>query len=357
MGVTASVVAIGAGAAGAASSIDNMVSGPSNSSGTPGSTYGGSASTYVPQGQPAADQLYQNLFNQQYGGATSIPGAVLPAAQNAFGQISNNPYAAQAIDNSGRAYNYGRNWLDPTLENAAYQLDQSAGAALPYGNQILQNAFDPQSALYNRTQQQVADQLNAVNAQSGLSASPYGAGVAGQGLSNFNIDWQNNRLNRENVGLQGYNSLINAAGRGFSGAADLGNAAISTLTSSGSLPYSTYLGQQNDILGGANNYASIGANAYGAENNLANLLNAYLGRGQAATQQGLYGQNQAFNQGQVNQQNLGTSLSGLNNLFSSGAASNAYNGLFGSSPSYADPSMLGQTGDYNTFNGLVAGGV
>lgn len=357
MGVTAGVVAIGAGAAGAANSISSLVNSPSNSSGTPGSTYGGSASTYVPQGQATVDQGYQSLLNNEFGGVSGFGGQLQPYIQGLLREYTNTDYGGIAQNFANNASAYGTGTLTPQLQGASSALNASATNALPYGNQILQNAFDPQSALYNRTQQQVADQLNAVNAQSGLSASPYGAGVAGQGLSNFNIDWQNNQLNRENQGIQGYGSLLTAAGRGLAGGADLGTAALNAETTAGGLPYSTYLAQRNNVGQGLGTVESLLTNAYTPQNNLSNLFNSYLGLGQSATQQGLYGQNQAFNQGQINQQNLGTSLSGLNNLFSSGQASNAYNGLFGTSPSYADPSMLGTTGDYNTFNGLVAGGV
>lgn len=52
---------------------------------------------------------------------------------------------------------------------------QDAAAGLPYmGQQIYQQAFDPQQALLQQMQQQVTDQTNAQLANSGLIGSPFG---------------------------------------------------------------------------------------------------------------------------------------------------------------------------------------
>lgn len=310
---------------GAGTSIANAVSSPSNGA---GGTSGGSASTYIPQGQAGADNLYQQIFNSQFPGATGIPGQVQPAAQGAFGNIQNNPYASQEIGSAFGASQYGLGTTVPQLQSSSGQLYGSATGALPYGGQILNTAFDPRNALYNTTQQRVSDQSNAINAQSGVASSPYGAGVAAENNSNFNIDWQNQQLQRQQQGIQGYGSLLSSVGKGFEGAGQLGNQAVAGQSAYGALPYSTYLGNQNDVLSGANSYSGAVSNSYGAENNLANLLNAYLGRGQAATSQALVGQQQGFNQGQTNMSNLGSSLSGISNGFSNifgGSGSSGYN--------------------------------
>jgi hypothetical protein len=88
------------------------------------------------------------------------------------------------------------------LQQAYQPLGQAAG-------QILQTGFDPQSALYNRTAQQVLDQSRAVNAMSGVGTSPYGAGVTGQTMANFNIDWQNQQLQRQAQAAQSAGNLTN----------------------------------------------------------------------------------------------------------------------------------------------------
>jgi hypothetical protein len=75
---------------------------------------------------------------------------------------------------------------------------------------VMNTAFDPQQSLYNRTQQQVGDQINAGQAQRGLGTSGVGASEYNQGMSNFNIDWQNQHLARQAQGLQSASGASNA---------------------------------------------------------------------------------------------------------------------------------------------------
>jgi len=70
-------------------------------------------------------------------------------------------------------------------------------ALLPYASRIMDTGFDPQNALYNRTLQQVQDQARSGQAARGISMSPYGAGLENQNTRNFNIDWQNQQLQRQ----------------------------------------------------------------------------------------------------------------------------------------------------------------
>jgi hypothetical protein len=52
---------------------------------------------------------------------------------------------------------------------------------------VMDTGFDPRRELYQRTQQQVGDQSNAINSMYGLGTSPYGAGLAAQNNRNFNM--------------------------------------------------------------------------------------------------------------------------------------------------------------------------
>src|SRR5258708_36165262 len=79
---------------------------------------------------------------------------------------------------------------------AGGQLMGAGQQLLPWGQQIMNTGFDPQQALYHRTQQQTQDQTRAGLEARGLDSSPYGAGVEGQTMANFNIDWQNQQLQR-----------------------------------------------------------------------------------------------------------------------------------------------------------------
>lgn len=98
--------------------------------------------------------------------------------------------------------------------------------ALKYGQQIMTTAMDPQNALYDRSKQQMTDQVRASLAARGLDMSGAGAGIENQALSNFNIDWQNNLLNRQVAGAGAYTGLTglaqNIANQGFQNADLLG---------------------------------------------------------------------------------------------------------------------------------------
>lgn len=120
------------------------------------------------------------------------------------------------------------------------------------GNQIAQTAFDPQSALYSRTAQQLQDQTRAANMAAGVGTTPYGAGIEAQNMSNFNIDWQNQQLQRQLQGIQGASS---AFGQG----AGLQAAAPGQFLTGAGMPYTTQqaIGGQN--LGTLGTMAGFGA--------------------------------------------------------------------------------------------------
>lgn len=336
MAATAAVAGIAASAAGAASSIGGMVSGGGGSSG--GFVSGSSPPpTYIPQQQQQADASYMNLVNSMIPYAQSVPGTILPTSTQAYQNLAANPYAGQAQTGANMAGAYGSGTLAPMQAAGAASLYGAGQGAIPYASQILQTGFDPQQALYNRTQQQVQDQINAQLASAGLSSSPYGAGVASQGLSNFNIDWQNAQLQRQAQASQGYGNLISGAGRGIVGGSDLGGQALSTMAASSQLPYSTYMGQQTDVLGAGNQYATAANTAFGLDQNTLNALAAYMRLGQGATQIGQAGAAQTAGLNQQLGQSLGSGLSGLQSAFSNPALSQ----LFAPSPSQSFADVAG----------------
>lgn len=176
----------------------------------------GSSNYYVPTGLSSADKAWQSLFGQGNNLATGAAGQVDPtflAALKSLQGINYNPIATAGTQ-AGQIYDT----LAGIAGNQAGQYGQEAQSALGQqsgmfgaGNQILQTAMDPQNALYNRTLQQLTDQVNAGQAQRGLGVSPQGAGELNNALSNFNIDWQNNQLARQAQGIQGA-SQANASG-------------------------------------------------------------------------------------------------------------------------------------------------
>lgn len=370
--------------------------GSPSGSGTSSTPSNSVAQFYQPQGQPLADVNTQNIQNALAGQGLSALNyfgqspyqSYFPASSGLLGQYVVDPTtgalpqsALNAIFGSQQAAaeglplfnlgtgassslgNYASGLLNyaPTLSGYSNNLGTSAG-------NVLNTAFDPQSALYNRTAQQTTDQQNAINALSGTAASPYGAGLTGQDLSNFNINWQNNLLNRETSGL-------GSAGAGYAGAANLlgaignlgsqygalnttagqlGLGGANALNTLSGLPYQTGVGAANTGLGGLTNLANFANQAYQLPQTTLTDLGNYLKLGQNASlgsgQLGNLGYNQLSS-------GIGGALSGANTLFNpnsgllSSGSGGALSGLFGSGAS--DTASLG--GDFGGAIDLSTG--
>ena len=88
-------------------------------------------------------------------------------------------------------------------------------------NQLLQTGFDPQNALFQQTQQQLGDQVNAGQAQRGLGNSAVGGQEYNQAMGNFDINWQNAQLQRQQQALQwagtasGQSAALGGVGAGY----------------------------------------------------------------------------------------------------------------------------------------------
>jgi hypothetical protein len=164
------------------------------------------------------------------------------------------------------------------------------------GGNILNTAFDSQQDLYNRTLQQVQDQTRAANEAAGVGTTPYGAGIESQAARNFNIDWQNQQLQRMIQGGQ--------AGAGLqAGASPL-------FMQSAGLPYGAAQTIGGNQMGALGQLGQFGTSAAGIPGQQIGALQNYLGwgtgqqnlAGSLPLQQyyaGLGGQQQAFNQAQL----------------------------------------------------------
>jgi len=80
------------------------------------------------------------------------------------------------------------------------------------GQNTYNTALDPQQQLQDRTQQRVVDASRAGSSARGLAMSPYSAGIENEAVKNFNIDWQNQQLNRQ---VAGTNALVGAGSGTF----------------------------------------------------------------------------------------------------------------------------------------------
>ncbi|RQR94577.1 hypothetical protein DIE04_19175 [Burkholderia sp. Bp8994] len=201
------------------------------------STSGGGPSYYVPTGLPQADTTWQSLLDQMKGNQTQIqwqnPYLYQSLSQGLTANSQYQPAYQTAANQAGIGYTNAGNAL-----TGLGNLDlMTQGNLLTAGQNVYQMGLDPQSALYDRSLNNVQQQVNANNSMYGLGSSAAGAGVANQALSNFNIDWQNNQLSRALQGLQGYAGAANTAGSyGQAGANALTQAPQYTLLG-GQLPY------------------------------------------------------------------------------------------------------------------------
>lgn len=239
------------------------------------SQYGaGTAPVYQPQNQGQFDTYYNQLIQQMM---NNNPAAnIYPQYQQYVSQIENNPYAAgaqTAANNAGAASTAVGN---AAISNAG-ALTTAGNNILPYSQQILNTAFDPQDALYQRTLQQTQDQIRAGEASRGLALSPVGDALENQGLSNFNIDWQNNLLNRQTTGLTSAEGVNTNASGLFTDSANLGNAGVSAINSGGQLPTNTYTNNLANILNALNTQGSAGAATNAVPQQTLQDLLTYLG--------------------------------------------------------------------------------
>jgi hypothetical protein len=263
---------------------------------------------------------YSNFGQANNTFGSNLSGISGAASQGAgyTNNILNNQYAGgyqSAANQAGGLFGQ----LGSQASGASSALYGAGNQALGAGSSILNTAFDPQNALYARTQQQQQDQTNAQLASTGVGATPYGASVAAQNNSNFNIDWQNNELQRQIAGAGAYGQLNNTANQDFAGGASQGQGGADATLASGQLPYST----SNAI-----NQANIGA---------------------LGNQQALYG-----NATNASDQYLGLSNQGYQNQLAQYNAQNAQNqGMFG-----GIGSLLGDAlGGFGSFGGLFGGGI
>jgi hypothetical protein len=169
----------------------------------------------------------------------------------------NNPYAGGYQQGAGVAGGWGQQGGAQQFGAGAGLIGESQGFQ-PDVQSLLAMGFDPQNALYARTQQQVQDQANAQAASSGVGGTPYGQGVANQANQNFNIDWQNNQLQRAATGAAGASGLATTGANIAGAGAQLEGQGVNSYMMGSSLPYSTYAGINQGQLGLLNQ-----ANQYG----------------------------------------------------------------------------------------------
>jgi hypothetical protein len=233
----------------------------------------------------------------------NVPGQLLPQYQQIAQSGVNNPYASQ--------YQQGANATGQAGMASGAGITGTALGQLPGVNALMSLGFDPQNALYSQLQNQNQQQNLATLGQSGVAQTPYGQGVANQANTNFNIDWQNQQLQRALQGAQGAGGLLSSIGSAT-------NTGLNQMQTGAGLPYNTMQGITGNQLGLLGQAGSFGQQAAQLPQQQIQDYLTYLS--QAQGQQGVNNQtaqvglNQAgmsFNQNQAMGSQLGQSLAGL----------------------------------------------
>lgn len=252
----------------------------------------------------------------------SIPGAqyggqFAPLAAGTGMNLYNNPYASLFQQGSGPAGGMGMAGGVNSF-NAGGQLMQGGSGLLPYAGALETMGMDPQNALYSRTLGQVTDSTSANLANSGILNTPYGQSVLGNTTSNFNIDWQNQQLQRAISGVGGGAAALQGAAGAFQSGQGMQFAAPAQYLYGAGLPYSTYNTIGQGQLGGITGaQGAIGGSQSLYNPQISDYL-SYLGAGNTAgnvaNQQSQVALNQAnasFNQNQIFGSQVGAGLYGM----------------------------------------------
>lgn len=294
---------------------------------------GGGQGYYVPTGLGTADTTWQDLLASQKG--LYDAGNIYAPNYQGFANAAGSNYASLA----DQAHLWGTD-----IGMRAMQDYASKGYLQGAGQNIFNLAMDPQSALYNRTAGQLTDQVNAGQALRGLGTSAVGGSEYNQAMSNFNIDWQNQQLQRALQGAQGLNSLYSQAGN----YGQLGNQELQQ-----SLGYANMIPQYM-LAAGQTPYQTaqtITGNQLAQAQGIQGQIIPYMNYGQGAQQQGYQNQAQAAGAaGALANQGISGLGNAFGNLFGSGGGGGFGGDASGSWSSY------GGFGGASPVTGLTGGG-
>ncbi len=300
--------------------------------GIAGALGGSDTASGVPMPQMFQMPNMGQAANNAFSGIQNLPGQqaagqFAPQFQDITQSLVNNPYA--------RYFQQGANNIAPlgmnagiTAYGAGQNFNQAGQSLVPFASQIQQTAFDPQNALYARTQQQLVDQTRAGQAARGVATTPYGAAGESDALRKFDIDWQNAQLGRQIAGGEAAGNVLGAGLKTSAGGSALSDTGVNQFLGSSGIPYSTF----NQIGQGQLGALSQGQQGVAGSQSLAlNPVQAYLQylgignqAGGVANQNAQVGLNQAklgFDQNQTLGSNLGAGIAGMGKALSIGGNS------------------------------------
>jgi len=181
-----------------------------------------------------------NLGTAQTGATTNIQDQAqyTPQYQNAYYSQANNPYSGQAVQGAvaGGQAMQGQGYQNLGMANQFAGLPSQLAPAI---QSTYNTAYDPQRALYAQESQANLDRTNAGLAQSGLSYTPWGAGVSNQSGQTFDTNWLATQLGRQQQGADTISSLYGTSAGAANTASTLGNQGAQQVAQGGAMPYGT----------------------------------------------------------------------------------------------------------------------
>ncbi len=214
------------------------------------------------------------------GGISSMASAT-PQYQALYNAQASNPYAGQAIAGA-QAGGQAMQQQGQQNINTANMFAGIPGQLSPAVAATLSTAYDPQQQLYSQERQQAIDTANAQNAASGLGFTPWGAGVTNQATTNFDTNWIQTQLGREQTGASTIAQLLGAGEGAAASGASLGAQGAGQIAQGAALPYATQTTMNqnlqpflSDLTANQQQMAQDYLNYYGAANaNTANAISA-----------------------------------------------------------------------------------
>lgn len=311
---------------------------------------------YQPAGTGTADTQLQGINTQN---ANAVTGANNPYSQlspqllQVFQSLFNNP-STGGYNTGASASGAQSTALGTQGVGASGALNTSALQLLPGAQQVANLGLDPQSQLYNQQLQQTNDQANVNNAQYGLTGQQ-AAGNVNQADTNFNIDWQNQELNRAIAGLGAAGSTVSNASTAANTANNIGTAGAANTLQGGTTPYAAGQTVGANQTAALQNYITQLLGPVTSSQNVANSLSSYLGQGIGASNDAASQANTDYNSQLQSESNLGSGLGGLLNFATPGSSGTSglgslFSNLFGSSGSVGGADAAASTAaDFAAF--------
>jgi hypothetical protein len=264
---------------------------------------------------------------QGYGNQMAANASQMQSDYNAnFGNVQN---ATNTLYGMGTSSNQNYSTLQNQLGSQYGSVANSENNLNSAANSVLQSAFDPQNALYANNLSQLNDATNAAEYSRGIENTPYGASVQANADQQFQLNWNNQQLAREQSGLSSASGAYSSAlgqGTNYAGAQSglqtAENSNYANLTGAAEQQYTGYLNAQAT---NANLSAQGLANTYNSATGLANTAaGAYQNAGAEPynANQTIYGNQQNAITGYNSDQTA--YLSGNNQLMSNALGYNNY---------------------------------